>query len=70
MIDDETESLRLGTHEGIYFQHENIKQLLQLCTARTVWSDPVIRPISVLSGTFNTRMVTNEKQRKTEQTNN
>ena len=45
-------------------------QLLQLCTARTVWFNAVIRPVSVRSGKFTTSMVINEKQRKTELTNN
>ena len=45
-------------------------QLLQLCIASTVWSDPIIRPISVRFGKFTTRMVPNEKQRKTELTCN
>ena len=40
-------------------------QLLQLCTARTVWSDSVCRSISVPSGKLTTGMVTNEKQGKT-----
>ena len=43
-------------------------QLMQLCTARTVLSGP-IRPVSVHSGKFSTRMVTNGKKEKTEMTN-
>ena len=38
-------------------------QLLELCMVFTVWSDPVIRPVSVHSSKFTTGM---EKQRKTE----
>ena len=49
---------------------KNVDQPLQLGTARTVWSDPVIRPVLVRSGKFTTLMVTNEKQRKTEPINN
>ena len=41
---------------------------LQLCMA--VWSDSVIRPVLVCSGKYPTQMGTNEKQRKTELTNN
>ena len=37
-------------------------KLLQLCSARTVWYDPVIRPDSVPSGKFTTLIVTNDKQ--------
>ena len=37
-------------------------QLLQLFTARTIWSDPVIRPDSVRKST--TQLVTSGKQRK------
>ena len=44
-------------------------QLLQLCTTCTLWFDLVIRPILVCFGKFIIRMVTNEKQRKTELTN-
>ena len=39
-------------------------QLLQLCMARTVWSDRVIRLVWVSSGKFSTCTVTSEKQRK------
>ena len=45
-------------------------QILQLCTAGTVWFDPVIRAVSVFSGKFTTPMVTNEKQRNAYLTNN
>ena len=38
-------------------------QLLQQCTARTVWSDPAIRPVLVHSGKLTARMVNNEKQK-------
>ena len=40
-------------HHNYNYCHKQYKrrnQLLQLCTARTVWSDPVIRPVLVLSG--------------------
>ena len=40
------------------------KQLLQLCTPRTVWPDSVIRSVLVRSGQFSTLMLTNEKQKK------
>ena len=42
----------------------------QLCTARTVWSDSVIRLVSVRFDKFITctQTVTNEKQRRTEMT--
>ena len=40
-------------------------QLLQLCTARTVWSDPVIRPVLICSSKLSTCMVSDEKGRKT-----
>ena len=45
-------------------QYKRRNHLLLLCTARTVWSDPVIRPVSVRSGKFIIRMVTNEKREK------
>ena len=57
------------SHESQFISksiHSNISdnQLLHLCTARTVWSDPVIRPVLVRSGKFTIHMVTNENQRK------
>ena len=41
-----------------------INKLMQFCTARTVWSDPVIRPVLVRFGKCTIRMVTNKKLRK------
>ena len=49
---------------------KSVKQLLHLCTACTVWSDPIIRTVSVCSGKFTTRMVTNEKQKNCELSSN
>ena len=40
-------------------QKKDHNQLLQLCTVRTVWSDPGIRPDSVRFGKFTILMVTN-----------
>ena len=45
-------------------------QLLQLRMAFTVCSDLVIRPVLVCSGKCTNQIVTNEKQRKHELTNN
>ena len=45
---------------------EEKKQLVRLCRAHTVRSDPVIRPFLVYSDKFTSHLVTNEKQRKTE----
>ena len=44
-------------------------QLLQLCTARTLWFNPVTRSVSVYAGKCTTRTVTNEKK-NTELTKN
>ena len=40
-----------------------------LCTAHTLWLNPVIRPVFVRSGECTTQMATNEKQRKIDLTN-
>lgn len=46
-------------------EHEKVKnQLLQLCTARTVWPEPVVRQDSVCSGKVTTLMMTNKKTEK------
>ena len=36
----------------------DFEQILHLCMTHTVWSDPVMRPVSVRSGKFTTCIVT------------
>ena len=50
------------THLVTDYRKSIQNKLFKLCTARTVWSDSIIRPVSVRSGKCTTQMVTNENE--------